>query len=326
MANIRDVAKAAGVSVTTVSRVLNDHPYVSEEKRNLVMKAIEELNYHININAVHLTKGVTKLVGVALPFINHPYFSSILDGIAKEALKKDYKLILFQTDYDLDREVEALEMLRMKQIDGLIICSRECDWSIIETYETYGPIVVCEDGRDHNVKSAYINHYHAFKKGLDHLVRHGHRKIGYCIGRRTGTNSKQREAAYFNTLKKIGEPVRDEWIFDHSYTIEDGEKVVHNLMRIAEKPTALLVTSDQVAAGILMQCAKEDIRTPEELSVIGFDNHPISEYLQLTTIDLPLEKMGQQLLDALLNADGHQHKEMPFELIKRNTVADLNNR
>ncbi|WP_408009817.1 LacI family DNA-binding transcriptional regulator [Pseudalkalibacillus sp. A8] len=323
MANIRDVAKTAGVSVTTVSRVLNNHPYVSEEKRKLVLEAIEEMNYHININAVHLTKGVTKLIGVVIPFINHPYFSSILDGIANEARKNNYKLILFQTDYDLDKEIEALEMLRMKQIDSLIICSRECEWSIIEEYETYGSIVVCEDGQNQNVKSVYIDHYQAFKIGLDFLINRGHRQIGYCIGRRTGKNSKQRESAYLDTLDKIGEPVREEWIFDHSYTIEDGEKVVHHLLRLAEKPTALLVTSDQVAAGILMQCSKEKIFIPNELSIIGFDNHPISEYLQLTTIDLPLENMGIELLHAVLKVDTAHHKQMPFRLVERKTVKTL---
>ncbi|MCF6409883.1 LacI family DNA-binding transcriptional regulator [Pseudalkalibacillus salsuginis] len=323
MTNIRDVAKSAGVSVTTVSRVLNNHPYVSEEKRKLVLKAIEEMKYHININAVHLTKGVTKLIGVVIPFINHPYFSSILDGIANEARKNDYKLILFQTDYDLDKEIEALEMLRMKQIDSLIICSRECKWSIIEEYETYGPIVVCEDGENLGVKSVYIDHYQAFKTGLDHLVNRGHKRIGYCIGRRTGKNSEQREAAYLDTLEKIDEPVHEDWIFDQAYTIVDGEKVVHRFMHLVERPTALLVTSDQVAAGILMQCSKEHIRIADELSIISFDNHPISEYLQLTTIDLPLEQMGKELLGAVLKPDPVRNRQMPFRLIERKSVKTL---
>ncbi len=98
MTNIKDLAKMAGVSVATVSRVLNNHPYVSEEKKNSVLEAIRVSNYHQNINAVHLSKGKTQLIGVVLPYSDHPYFSLLLKGIAQQALEHNYKLVLFQTD------------------------------------------------------------------------------------------------------------------------------------------------------------------------------------------------------------------------------------
>src|SRR5690606_34576394 len=104
-------AKMAGVSVTTVSRVLNNHPYVSEEKRAAVLQAMERVNYQRNINAVHLSTGKTLLIGVAVPFTNHPYFGLLVEGIANEAIKNNYKLVLFQTNYEKDREIEALKML-----------------------------------------------------------------------------------------------------------------------------------------------------------------------------------------------------------------------
>lgn len=145
MTNIKDLAKMAGVSVTTVSRVLNNHPYVSKEKRNAVLAAIKESNYEQNINAVHLSKGKTQMIGVVLPFSDHPYFALLLKGIAKQALENNYKLVLFQTDYMESRELEALQMLKQKQIDSLIICSRTCEWSVIQEYLSYGTIVLCED-------------------------------------------------------------------------------------------------------------------------------------------------------------------------------------
>src|SRR3954465_6002979 len=138
MTNIKDVAKMAGVSVTTVSRVLNNHPYVREEKRNAVLDAIKQSNYQQNINAVHLSLGKTCLVGVVVPFIDHPYFALLIKGIANEALKNNYKLVVFQTDYVEESELEALQMLKQKQIDALIICSRICSWSILEDHTSYG--------------------------------------------------------------------------------------------------------------------------------------------------------------------------------------------
>src|SRR5690606_1706614 len=124
MTNIKDLVKIAGVSITTVSRVLNNHPYVSDEKRRAVMEAIEATNYQKNINAVHLSRGKTNLIGVVLPFFDHPYFSLVLKGITNQAEKHNYKLVLFQTDYRKEREMEALQMLKQKLLDALIICSR----------------------------------------------------------------------------------------------------------------------------------------------------------------------------------------------------------
>src|SRR4051812_29456496 len=196
MTNIRDLAKIAGVSVTTVSRVLNNHPYVSEEKRHKVLAAIKESNYQPNINAVHLSMGKTFLVGVVVPFIDHPYFSLLIKGIAAEALRHNYKLVLFQTNYEKDKELEALQMIKQKQIDGLIICSRISGWALIEEYLSYGPITLCEDTRGRDVSSTFVDHYQGFMTALEYLYQKGHRKIGYCIYRSSGTNSKKRALAY----------------------------------------------------------------------------------------------------------------------------------
>jgi DNA-binding LacI/PurR family transcriptional regulator len=201
MANIKDIAKMAGVSVTTVSRVLNNHPYVSEEKKNAVKNAIEKCNYQQNINAVHLSKGKPFLIGVVIPFTNHPYFALLVEGIANEAVKNNYNLVLIQTNYELQREHEALMMLKHKQIDGLIICSRICSWDRDE-FSSFGPIILCEDTRGKQISSTYIDHYKVFFKALEYLQVKGYHKIGYCIGRNTGSNSQQRELAYKDFLIK----------------------------------------------------------------------------------------------------------------------------
>ncbi|AIQ12974.1 LacI family DNA-binding transcriptional regulator [Paenibacillus durus] len=262
MTNIKDLAKMAGVSVTTVSRVLNNHPYVSEEKKNAVLEAVKASNYHKNINAVHLSTGKTSLMGVVLPFSDHPYFGLLLKGIANQALEYNYKLVLFQTDYMESRELEALQMLMQKQIDSLIICSRTCDLSTIKEHLPF---------------------------------------------------------AYRDFVKKYNLPYKPDYIMDECYYFEDGEKVIKQIQEMDAPPSALLVTSDQVAAGIVTCCKNRHISIPDELAIIGFDNQPIAKMMNITTVEIPLENMGKNLFLQAVNGD-LSNEELPAKLIERGTV------
>jgi len=319
MSNIRDIARIAGVSVTTVSRVLNGEPYVSEDKKKAVLHAIEVTNYRRNFNAVNLSKGKTNLMGIVIPFSNHPYFGLIVEGIANEAIKNNIKLMLFQSNYDENREIEALEMLKHKQIDSLIICSRICRFEIIQEYLKYGQIILSEDTRKTNVSSTFIDHYKAFTIGLNYLYEKGHRKIGYCIGRSTGTNSLQREMAYKDFLKKYNLPFINHYIFNNCFHFEDGERVVKSFIHLENHPTALLVTSDQVAAGILTCCRDQGIKIPDDLSIIGFDNQPISKAMKITTVEIPLVEVGKKLFNQAIKEDVTQ-EEVLVKMIERGTV------
>lgn len=319
MTNIKDLAKMSGVSVSTVSRVLNNHPYVSAEKRAAVLKAIEFTNYNRNINAVHLSRGKTQLMGVVLPFTDTPYFALLLKGIAKRALENDYKLVLFQTDYAEEKEIEALQMLKQKQIDSLIICSRKCDLALIQEHIQYGTIVLCEKTTEKSLPSVFIDHYEIFFQALEYLYQKGHKKIGYSVARKTGSNSSLREQAYRDFLKKYKLPFYSDYIMDDCLYFEDGEKVMQRLRSMDIQPTALIITSDQVAAGIMIECQKEGISIPEQLAVIGFNNEPIAKMMNITTIDIPLVELGGDLF--LQAYHGYNsNKQISVKLIERETV------
>ncbi len=319
MTNIKDLARMAGVSVTTVSRVLNNHPYVREDKKKAVLNAVRTSNYHKNINAVHLSKGKTFLMGVVLPFSDHPYFAQLLKGIAKQALENNYKLVLFQTSYIESRELEALEMLKLKQIDSLIICSRTCDFAMIEEHLTFGPIVLCEDLHGKNLSATYVDHYRIFYEALKYLHSKGHSRIGYCIARKSGTNSQKRMSAYRDFLHHSQLPYYPEYLMDDCLYFQDGEKVIRQIKEMITPPTALLVTSDQVAAGIFTCCQREKISIPDDLAIIGFDNEPIAKMMNITTVEIPLVEMGKNLF---LQAISEQvsNKEMSAKLIERGTA------
>lgn len=320
MTNIRDIAKLSGVSKSTVSRVINNEGYVSDEKKEAVQQAIKISNYQKNMNAVRLSEGKTFLIGVVIPFSDHPYFAQLIKGISNEALTTSYHLILIQSDYKESREIEALDMLKHKLIDALIICSRICDWSVIDQYESYGPIVLCEDTRGKKTTSTFIDHYKSFITALEYLYQKGHKKIGYCIGRRSGPNSLRRESAYKNFMRKINEPFRPHFIFEQCLYFEDGERVLKQFREISDPPTALLVTSDQVAAGILTCSQKEKIIIPEDLAIIGFDNQPIAEIMNITTIEMPLVEIGRKLFRQAVSEEAVFNEEIDIRLIERKTV------
>jgi DNA-binding LacI/PurR family transcriptional regulator len=168
MANIKQIVLKAKVSPATVSRVLNDHPYVSEEKRDAVWAAVEQLDYSRNANAIHLLKGKTNRIAIMLPYVNHEYFSRILAGISEEALQENYTLVLCQTNYSREEELHVLELLKTKQVDGVIICSKTLEWEVIEQYARFGPIAVCEKSESSQVTSVYIDHYACFQTGLQY--------------------------------------------------------------------------------------------------------------------------------------------------------------
>ncbi|KMN43325.1 LacI family DNA-binding transcriptional regulator [Bacillus sp. LK2] len=325
MANIKDIAKMAGVSVTTVSRVLNDHPYVSEEKRKVVLEIVEKLNYSQNANAVHLSKGKTNIVGVILPYINHPCFDAMVGGMMEVALARNYRVLLCQTNYSKKEEMKSLHMLKTKQLDGLIICSRANDWETIEPYASYGTIIACEDNDIPNISSVYTNHSAAFQLGMNYLIEKSYKKIGYCTGRKLGPSSQKRFDVYKQQLQSIDGEVIEEWIFTECFTLEDGVRVAHRLKEMKSRPEALIVAGDEVAIGIMTEVEKLGIKVPEDLAIIGFDNQPISQVLQLTTIDQNLKEIGKTAFEMFYrqvsDESSKQEKvEIPYELVERSTV------
>ncbi|PLT33959.1 LacI family DNA-binding transcriptional regulator [Bacillus sp. V5-8f] len=317
MANIKDIAQIAGVSVSTVSRVLNNHPYVSSEKKQAVLQAIDQLQYTRNINAVHLSRGNTNLIGVVIPYTNHRYFGRIMEGISRQANVFGYHLVIFQTNYDKEKERQALEMLKMKQLDGLIICSKINELKTIHEYKQYGPIIFCEDLAQTTFPSVSIDHYAAFSCAIEFLHKKGYRKIGYSLGRKTGRNSHLRAKAYEDATKKYGLETKPEWIFEGCYNMGDGSDIFRKWIDFENRPEALIITSDQAAAGCILSAKQAGIDIPGNLAVIGFDNDDIAKLIGITTVSLPLGAIGKTAFDLFMENKDPQKIKLEFELIER---------
>lgn len=319
MTNIRSIAKLAGVSVSTVSRVLNDHPYVKEEKRRKVLHAVEQLNYIKNANAVHLSKGKTYSIGVILPYLNLPYFGEILQGIAGEALKYGYHLQLFQSDYDRGAELDAFHRLQMKEVDGLILTSRSNSLDALASFINPN-VVFCENVFDPTYKKVFIDHYQGIRSALEYLHSKGHSQIGLCLHRRFGTNSEERIRGFFDGSEAACHPVRDEWIFNDCYDLQDGRDVLSAWEEMEEKPSALIVTSDQVSAGMVAEAGKRSIMIPDDLAILSFDNHPLADALNITSFEVPIRKVGEEAFKLFLENKHPDPVILNTKLFERGSV------
>lgn len=319
MTNIRDLAREAEVSVTTVSRVLNDHPYVAEDKRRAVQDAITKLGYIRNQTAVQLSTGQTKTIGVMLPYVDHPYHAAILHGIAQCAFEEGYRFLTWQTNYIASHEQTVLQAFAQREVDGLIVVSHSLPVDEILRYEQYGPIVFCEHHED--VSSVYINHYTAFQSGLKTLQSFGHTQIGICLGRPDSTNSRARKQAYQDTVS----PEDTSWIYQQALTIEDGADIARQWSNQSCRPSALLTASDHVAAGIILELRKQGYRIPEDLAVIGFDGSDLAVVLNLTTVAVPYETIGRQAFSIAISDNWRDHPqiEIPTALLSGLTAVKV---
>ena len=209
-------------------------------------------------------------------------------------------------------------------MDGLIICSRANDWEMIEPYASYGTIIACEDNDISNISSVYTNHSAAFQLGMNHLIEKGY-KNWLLHGRKLGPSSQKRFDVYKRQLQSIDEEVNEEWIFTECFTLEDGVRVAHKLKEMQHLPEALIVAGDEVAIGVMTEVGKLGIQVPENLAIIGLDNQPISQVLQLTTIDQNLKGIGKAAFEMfyrqISDESSKQEKvEIPYELVERSTV------
>ncbi|MBM7702220.1 LacI family DNA-binding transcriptional regulator [Metabacillus iocasae] len=329
MPNIDEIAKICKVSKTTVSRVLNNHPYVSEEKRKKILDVIKELDYSPNSLARHLRTNKTRTIAISIPSIDHPFFSQLTKGISNQAFDQGYKVLIYQTFYKKEIELETINLLKNKEIDGVILCSLENEWSTLEPYLAYGPILLCNEY--HESAPIPIICYDEFKAtyiAVKHLIQRGHTNIGFCFDTFYSQAQAERMKGFSLALKEENLLVHTEWIFDRAFDIKDGFNIFKKLDGMAEKPTAIFTGSDQVAAGIIKEAISRNYHVPKDLAVIGFDNQLICQVTTptITSIGIPIFELGRKSVQKILENIQHDENiereviQLPFELIIREST------
>lgn len=332
MATISDVAKRSGISISTVSRVINDSPHVSPAKRQKVLQAMEELGYTPLQAARQMRGSGSGNIAVAVPSITNNFFAQLVNAIERTCREAGYRTLITQTGGEKEGELAAMELLKMQHADGLILCSIENDWSIVKPYKKYGAMVVCDEyNQDTDVSMIYGKQYEGFYGATQYLIRRGYKKIAYCTGTRKliprpgGMNlDTDRYRGYLDALTENAIPLDDRWMFFQVRTIEDGRGVLRRILAQKDRPQAILAGSDEAAAGIVTEALACGLRVPEDLAVIGVDDQPIATLLPvpLTTIRQPIELEGKMaaraMLDQLNGVDTKPtREELDLELVVR---------
>lgn len=329
MSTIEDVARLAGLSRTTVSRVINNHPYVSASKKKLVEDAMDHLGYMPNSSARSLRNQKTDIIAVFIPRVMNPFFSQFIESFENAASSQNYQLIVCQTQYSPEKELTYLNLLKTRQIDGVVMVSIENDWDVIEPFLEYGPIILCNEIVEKaQVPMIYLDQQYGGYIATKHLTSQGHSKIGYCCGSYRSSVAKARERGFRQALDEAGSQFEERYAFRDAFHIEDGKRVFRELKEMAYPPTAIFTGGDEVAAGMISEAKKFGWNVPDDLAVIGFDNQEITELLDpmITTVYQPVEEMAQKALEVMVQRIHSKSKyslekhEFPMKLVIREST------
>jgi LacI family transcriptional regulator len=330
---IYDVAREAGVSMATVSRVVNNNPNVKPQTRKKVFEAIERLGYRPNAVARGLASKKTTTVGVVIPDISNAIFAEVARGIEDIANMYRYNIILCNADKKKDKEISVINTLLEKQVDGLLFMGGTVTKEHIEAFKSSSvPIVLCATTDDNNaIPAVDINHEKAAYDAVQLLIQQGHRKIGMISGTlQDPANGFARFQGYKKALEEANIPVLDEHIRVGNYRYESGIEAMKYFISLADKPTAIFAATDEMAIGAIHTIQDANLKVPEDISVISVDNSRMASMVRplLTTVAQPMYDIGavsMRLLTKLMNKENVELTKivLPHELIIRKSVAHV---
>mgnify|MGYP001770511877 CR=1 FL=1 len=325
MATIEDVAKLAGLSKTTVSRVINNQPYVSEEKKQLVLEAMKRLGYVPNSSARSLRNQKTEIIAVIIPRVMNPFFGQFVESLEIVASQYHYQLIVCQTLYSAKKELDYLNLLKTKQVDGVIMTTLLNGWEAVEPFLEYGPIILCNEFDEQaNVPMIHMDQNYGGYVATKHLIDQGYNKIAFCCGNVNSNVSRAREEGFRKALREAGLYLPEQYIFRNVFTFEDGKNVLRKMMEMVEAPTAVFTGSDEVAAGMISESKRLGVRVPEELAVVGFDNQAITELMEpmITTVNQPVKEMGHLAMEVMMEKiKTRRYKEREVHLLSLTLIV-----
>jgi LacI family transcriptional regulator len=331
---IQDVARTAGVSVSTVSRVLNDKEDVSLETYEHVKQVIAELGYASNLAARSMRQHRTNVIGLIMPDVAQSYPVTVMKGVNRAIAELDYDLIVYTSGdarkhYTADRERHFVALLNNSITDGVIVVTPAAT-----RFNTAGPVIAVDP---HNECPDYPSISSTNREGavtaVSHLLNLGHRRIGFIGGRGELQSAIHRRQGYEETLKQTGIPLDPQLILPGDFTVETGRECGLQLLSLPNPPTAIFAANDQSALGVYQAAHSLGLCIPEDLSVIGFDDIPEAGSASpgLTTIDQSVEQMGYiatQLLVKLIEEEPLESElyKIPTKLVIRSScrTAPLN--
>ncbi|MDQ0974773.1 LacI family repressor for deo operon, udp, cdd, tsx, nupC, and nupG [Neobacillus niacini] len=296
MANIQQVAKQAGVSVATVSRVLNGQNTVSVKTRMKVEEAIKKLNYEPSLLGRNLRTSESRLLLILIPTISNPFYLEIIKGIEQVAISQNYNILLCETDSNPQKENIYFDLVRKKMADGIITMDPAVNVETLKKLaENYAVIQCSEYEECTGIPYVTIDNEEASYRAVKHLIQIGHHKIALMNADEKYLFARQRKMGYKRALEENGITLRNEYIISTSNLgFENGQYAMKKILNLQDRPTAVFAVSDLLAIGALKEINIAGLHVPNDIAVVGFDKIDFSNMTNptLTTIAQPMRKMG----------------------------------
>lgn len=316
---IKELAKELGISKSTVSRALRDSSEIGEETKQRVLELARSRNYSPNPFALSLLNHRTYSIGVVVPEIANPFFSSVIGGIEEVAYQRGYQVMIYQSHDAFEREVSSTRHIAQRRADGLLISiassTREHD-HFKELAETGIPIVffdrAVEEIQTHKV---LVDDYEGAFQATEHLIQQGCSRIAHIAGVMNLAISRNRAQGYKDALIKYGLEVRDEWIVTGEFKHEVGSDAAYQLMALRQRPDAIFAASDRIAIGAHAALRQLGYRMPADVALMGFSDLAMSSLLDppLSTLVQPKVEMGRQAAELLLDLIESKKPPILFE-------------
>lgn len=328
---IKDIARELGISPSTVSRALKDHPDISSETKKVVHALAEKLNYQPNIVALNLRQKKTNTIGVIIPELVHFFFSTVISGIEDVAYQAGYSVILAQSNESYEREKTDIKALFNSRVDGMLISlSRETrNFDHIESIISKGVPVVFYDRmyNNPNTSKVIVDDYVGAKEAVEHLIEQGYKRIAHLEGAPGLILSEDRRRGYSDALKEHKMEINESMIEEcPSGSQEDGNRATKKLLSMTDPPDAIFTNNDPMAIGAMLAIKERGLRIPQDVGLVGFSNWSYGTLIEpsLTTVDQPGFEMGQEAARLLIRqieaGDKDQEPQPETKILKTKLI------
>ena len=303
-ADIRTVAHRAGVSIATVSRVINQVSTVDPKLAERVKRAVLELRYTPNTQARGLVSGRSRMIGLIVSEITNPFFPELIQNFEDSAVRRGYEILIGSTNYSTERMAQCVRRMVERKVEGVAVMTFGMDEDLLQELTQLGIPVVSVGATQKLVHatSLVVDYSQGINEAVQHLAVLGHRKICFIAGPLKVHSAKLRERAFVAAMEQIGVKVTPDSILEGDHTMEGGFAAAELLFQRAEIPTAILCSNDMTAIGVLHAVSDRGMRVPENISIIGFDDIHMAQFTvpPLTSIRMAGSDLATAALDALL--------------------------
>ncbi len=325
---LADIARLAGVGTGTASRALSDAPNVSPATRARVREVADRMHYVVSPEASRLAKGTTGRVGLVVPHVSRWFFGAVVDGIQSVLRSADLDVLFYQVSDQNDRRDFFERLPARRKVDAVVVVGFQVGETEQEQLELLGVHIVAAGGQSAAYPYVHIDDRAASRQAMNHLVNLGHRRIGMLAAvdpNQPGLPSTRSEG-YYDALRDNGITVEPELVVSRPWGADEGAAAMGQLLALQRPPTAVFAHADEVAAGAIRTLRRSGLVPGRDLSIVGIDDHPVAELVDLTTVRQDPYEQGRHaaalLLRLLRDEDpGPRHVTLPTELVVRGSTA-----